>query len=68
MQNVTLPDWAAWYDSCGQKCHRKTNKKTDFDDLPIENEDELNDDEISNDTSDVIPTISKQLRNDLKPG
>ena len=59
MQNVTLADWAAWYNSCGQKCYRKTNEKTDFDDLPIENEDELNDDEKSNDTSDVIiPTIS----------
>ena len=62
MQNVTLADWAAWYDSCGQKCYRKTNEKTDFDDLPIENEDELNDDEIFNDTSDVIPTISKSIK------
>ena len=58
-----LADWAAWYDSCGQKCYRKTNEKTDFDDLPIENEDELNDDEMSNDTSDVIiPTISKSIK------
>ena len=62
MQNVTLADWAAWYDCCGQKCYRKTNEKTDFDDLPIENEDELNDDEIFNDTSDVIPTISKSIK------
>ena len=61
MQNVTLADWAAWYDNCGQKRNRKTNEKTDFDDLPVENEDELNDDEISNDTSDVIPTISKSI-------
>ena len=30
-----------------------------FDD--IENEDEINDDEISNDNSDVIPTISKSI-------
>ena len=63
MKNVTLADWAAWYDSCGQKCCRKTNEKTDFDDIPIENEDELNDDEMSNDTSDVIiPTISKSIK------
>ena len=62
MQNVTLADWAAWYDSCGQTCYRKTNEKTDFDDLPIENEDELNDDEIFNDTFDVIPTISKSIK------
>ena len=62
MQNVTLADWAAWYDSCGQTCYRKTNEKTDFNDLPIENEDELNDDEIFNDTFDVIPTISKSIK------
>ena len=63
MQNVTLAHWAAWYDSCGKKCYRKTNEKTDFDDLPVENEDELNDDEMSNDTCDVIiPTISKSIK------
>ena len=27
MQNITLADWAAWYDSCGKKSYRKTNKK-----------------------------------------
>ena len=42
MQNVTLADWAAWYDGCGQKRYRKTNEKADFDDLHIKNEDELN--------------------------
>ena len=62
MQNVTLADWAAWYNNCGQKCYRNINEKTDFDDLPIENEDELNDDEIFNDISDVIPTISKSIK------
>ena len=62
MQNVTLAGWAAWYDNCGQKRYKKTIEKTDFDDLPVENEDELNDDEISNDTSDVIPTISKSIK------
>ena len=62
MQNITLPDWAAWYDSCGKKCYRKTNEKTDFVDLPIENKDGLNDHEVSNYTSDVIPTISKSIK------
>ena len=62
MQNVTLADWAAWYDSYGQKCYRKTNEKTDFDDLPIESEDELNDDGMPNGTSDIIPpTISNDV-------
>ena len=26
MQNITLADWAVWYDSCGKKGYRKTNK------------------------------------------
>ena len=60
MQNATLADWAAWYDGCGQKRYRKTNEKTDFDDLPIENEDELNDDEILSETSDVISKSIKK--------
>ena len=62
MQNVTLADWAAWYDGCGQKSYTKTNEKTDFDDLQIENEDGLNDDEILNVTPDVMPTISKSIK------
>ena len=33
MQNITLADWAAWYDSCGKKGYRKTNKKYDVDNL-----------------------------------
>ena len=61
MQSVTLDDWAAWYDSCGKKCYRKTKEKPDFNDLPIENKDEL-DDEISNDTSDAISTINKSIK------
>ena len=56
-----LADWAAWYDGCGQKRYRKTNEKTDFDDVPIESEDELNDDEIFSETSNVISkSIKKQ--------
>ena len=62
MKNVTLADWAAWYDGCGQKSYRKTNEKTDFDDLPIENEDELNDDGILSITPDVMPAISKSIK------
>ena len=33
MQNITLADWAAWYDSCGKKGYRKTSKKCDVDNL-----------------------------------
>ena len=27
LQHITLADWAAWYDTCGQNNYRKTNKK-----------------------------------------
>ncbi|XP_028417946.1 uncharacterized protein LOC114542642 [Dendronephthya gigantea] len=48
LQSVTLADWAAWYDSCGQQTYRKTNK-SDVDKLPLENDDEDNNDELPND-------------------
>ena len=58
MQNVTLADWAAWYDACGQKYHKKTNEKTD--DLPIKNEQKLNDDEIlSEPLMSYLPSASQ---------
>ena len=53
MQNITLADWAAWYDSCGKKGYRKTNKKCDVDNLLSENEEEENDDELFNDNPGV---------------
>ncbi|XP_028418500.1 uncharacterized protein LOC114543885 [Dendronephthya gigantea] len=57
LQNVTLADWAAWYDSSGQKTYRKTNKP-DVDNLPLENNDEDNDDEllINDDNLHVVKT------------
>ena len=53
MQNITLADWAAWYDSCSKKGYRKTNKKCDVDDLLLENKEEENDDELLNDNPSV---------------
>ena len=61
MQNITLADWAAWYDSCGKKGYRKTNKKCDVDNLLLENEEEENDDELLNDNPGVS-TGSKELK------
>ena len=61
MQNITLADWAAWYDSCGKKGYRKTNKKCDVDNLLLENEEEENDDELLNDNPGVS-TESKELK------
>ena len=61
MQNITLADWAAWYDSCGKKSYRKTNKRCDVDNLLLENEEEENDDELPDDNSGVS-TENKKLR------
>ena len=62
MPNVTLADWAAWYDSCNKKGYRKTNKKCDVDNFLLENEEEENDDELLDDNSDVSSTRSKELK------
>ena len=61
MQNITLADWAAWYDSCGKKGYRKTNKKCDVNNLLLENEEEQNDDELLNDNPGVS-TGNKELK------
>ena len=65
MQNVTLADWAGWYDSCGEKGYRKTNK-CDVDNLLLENEDEENDDELLDDNPGVSSTRSKGLKKRTK--
>ena len=59
LQNVTLADWAAWYDNCGQTFQKKTTK-LDIDKLPLQtpaddenNDDELGDDSISKGTSKI---------------
>ena len=61
MQNVMLADWAAYYDSCGQTPYKKSTKKTDFDYLPVENEEEVND-ELSSETPCVSFTINKSIK------
>ena len=45
LENVTLADWAALYDSC-QKSFTKKSKSVDVDNLPLETDDEINDDEL----------------------
>ena len=65
MQNITLADWAAWYDSHGKKGYRKTNKKCDVDNLLLANEEEENDDELLNDNPGVS-TGNKELKKGLK--
>ena len=61
MQNVTLADWAAWYESCDKKGYRKTSK-CDVNNLLLENEDEENDDELVPDNPGVSSTRSKDLK------
>jgi hypothetical protein len=48
LKNITLADWAAWYDSCGKQNNKKAHKKADIDNLPLETEDGNNDDELLN--------------------
>ncbi len=49
MQNTTLADWAAWYDSSSRNSYRKTNKKIDIDNLLMESNEENNDDQLFDD-------------------
>ena len=65
LQNITLADWAAWYDSCSTQKYKKVQKKADVDNLLLETEDKNNDDELGSDensfTSDPLnKTIKKR--------
>ena len=62
MENSTLADWAAWYDSCGKNSYRKTSKKTDIDSLPMENNEEYNDDQLLGDNPGVTRTVNKAVK------
>ena len=62
MQNITLADWVAWYDSCGKRNFRKTNKKCGVDNLLLENEEEDNDDDCFDDDPGVSATLCKALK------
>jgi hypothetical protein len=46
LKNITLADWAAWYDSSGLNKYKKSVKKSDIDNLPLEDEDENNEDNL----------------------
>ena len=62
MHSVTLADWAAWYDSYDKKRYHKTSKKYDVDNLPVENDDENNDDDLLDNTPAVTATVSKAIK------
>ena len=62
LQNVTLADWAAWYDSSSKHHQKKSNaSQIDLDNLPTESliDDETNDDDFCDtNTTDKLKTKS----------
>ena len=69
LQNITLADWAAWYDTCGQQSYRKAHKKADVDNFPVETENENNDDELldnENSLTSVSPKKSIKKRSQAR--
>ena len=69
MQNITLADWAAWYDSCNEKNkqYRKTGKNTDVGNLLLENDEENNDDELLQSMPVVHATVGKVSNERTRP-
>ena len=64
LQNITLAYWAAWYDSCGQSQYKKALKTSDIDQLPLEDQDGKNDNELCDENTETsvssINTIKKR--------
>ena len=62
LENISLADWAAYYDSC-QKPYTKKSRATDIDNLPLEtlDNDENNDDELVECVKEVT-NIEKQVK------
>ena len=62
LQNITLADWAAWYDSCRKDCEGNT-KKLDGDQLPLETaEDDNNDDDLCDNSQKLTSKIKNDQR------
>ena len=66
LENLTLADWAAWYD-CSGKPFAKTSDEVDVDDLPTENfiDDDQNEDEDIELSQKLM--LAVKLKRDLKP-
>ena len=61
-ENVTLADWAAWYDSCRKPYNNSTNN-LDVDQLPLETaDDENNEDDLGDDNEKATSKISKRSK------
>ena len=63
LENISLADWAALYDSASQKPFTKKSKSTDIDNLLLEtlDDDENNDDKLL-DCAEVTKKIEKQQK------
>ena len=66
LRNITLADWAAWYDSC-RKPYDRTNKKLDKDQLPVETtNDEINEDDLCDDRVSCTVMTKSRVKKQLK--
>jgi hypothetical protein len=59
---ITLADWAAWYDSSGLTKYNKFVKKSDIDNLPLEDEDENNDDDLGVQNTESCVSSKKSIK------
>ena len=62
---ITLADWAAWYDSSvssGLTKYKKSVKKSDIDNLPLEDEDENNDDDLGVQNTESCVSSKKSIK------
>ena len=63
LENLTLADWAAWYDNCSSKPYVKETREIDIDGLPLQN---YIDDEQNDDDDEFIKTTSSKTRRHSK--
>ncbi|CAB3999556.1 ATP-dependent DNA helicase PIF1 [Paramuricea clavata] len=62
LNNITLADWAAWYNSSGLTKYKKSVKKSDIDNLPLEDEDENNDDDLGVQNTESCVSSKKSIK------
>jgi len=59
LENLTLADWAAWYDNCSSKPYVKETHESDIDGLPLE---KYIDDEQNDDDDEFVKTTNSKTR------
>ena len=63
LENLTLADWAAWYDNCSSKPYVKETHEIDIDGLPLE---KYIDDEQNDDDDEFVKTTNSKTRKHYK--